>query len=1279
MPVPTAYPNRVLRVGFTLLAVALLLVAVWASLARALFPLLNEYRPELERALREVLGHDIRIGKISGDWLNVSAQFFLQDVEIRDGEQALYLEQLRLVPAIWRSLYQQQLQFERISLEGLQLAVRQKADGQWQLKGLRESPYATSSPDLQTLWRLLQHLPTVTLTDARLTVEPWQRDAFTLNDIDAQLDPNGSTLQLQSRWRLPDGQPISLRVDAAHLDADWQQASAKFYVDIPNTDWAAWLSGLRLPDVGEWVHLQAGGQLWLEWDVGSIQRAALRVAAPAMSVRGEHQSAAFNDIALSAWLTKEAHGWHIQTSVLNGQFAGRDVSVGALEARYNTQTSAWSMQVEKLNLSPLNQLVTQLAPLPPLARELLSTLAPHGQLHDAQVQIQPREQGLPDVSYRLGLQQVGTSPWHDVPGFDNISGELEGNLHGGELRLDAQGFSLYLNQLFPEAWRYETAKARLQWQLDERAFTLSSRLMQLSGEEGELAGNMLIRLFHHDPNAESYMDLQVGLRNGDARFTSRYLPTRLTAFSPALADWLKTAIRRGRIEQGVFIYQGALSAHRPETARALALYFALNEAELAYQPEWPPLSNIRGEVFVEDDSIRVLAPSARAWDSQLQQVDARIDRLHHPLRLQVSGNVQSSMVDGLKILQDTPLGRDKTFLGWKGEGALSGDVQLDIPLDGKTPLRAKVGFAAENARLQLPIPTLDIQAIKGRFLYDSARGLSANSVQAQIFGQPVRGRLVANGRDGVIRSQLQAEGAVEVSRLARWLGVTETLPVTGRLPYRLAVDVQGEERMLSVKSSLQGVNVDLPAPFGKDASTARDSQWQMNLTGREQRYRFSHANLLNMEMAFPNERPEKLRAEVRLGGEAASLPNEPGWRIAGNVSRLDVLAWQAFLKRYAGSSASARDWGVLRSLQISAENAQLGAVQVSPLALDWRPQAEGWQLQLEGPELKGQLFKPNQAGVPWAVQIQRLHLPAKEKDVTGVSSTSTADPLAAIDPRQFPAMDVRIDNVWQGTDRLGRWEFQARPQANGVTFNKLNLDLRGLKLGGQLDWQGNAAAMRTHYSGVLSGADASDVLLAWGFAPSLSSEEFRLGVDGSWSGSPAQAGLRNFSGSLDLRANNGQVLAVEGGALRVFGIFNFDALRRRLRFDFSDLFGKGLGYDRIRGRLQGTDGVFLTTSPLTLEGPSTRLELDGQLDAVNEQMASRLRVMLPLSNNLPVAALLAGALPVAGALLVVDRLVGDHLSKVASVEYRVDGPWQNPQISPFGKPSTSVPMDTNLE
>ena len=50
-------------------------------------------------------------------------------------------------------------------------------------------------------------------------------------------------------------------------------------------------------------------------------------------------------------------------------------------------------------------------------------------------------------------------------------------------------------------------------------------------------------------------------------------------------------------------------------------------------------------------------------------------------------------------------------------------------------------------------------------------------------------------------------------------------------------------------------------------------------------------------------------------------------------------------------------------------------------------------------------------------------------------------------------------------------------------------------------------------------------------------------------------------------AAQGQFVEVEGSAqaLRVFGLLNFNAINRRLRLDFSDILGKGLSYDRVKG------------------------------------------------------------------------------------------------------------------
>jgi uncharacterized protein YhdP len=182
-----------------------------------------------------------------------------------------------------------------------------------------------------------------------------------------------------------------------------------------------------------------------------------------------------------------------------------------------------------------------------------------------------------------------------------------------------------------------------------------------------------------------------------------------------------------------------------------------------------------------------------------------------------------------------------------------------------------------------------------------------------------------------------------------------------------------------------------------------------------------------------------------------------------------------------------------------------------------------------------------------------------------------------------------------------------------------------------------------------------------------------MDVDGNWPGSPAWFAMKRFNGRLDMAMRKGQFSEVQGSAsaLRVFGLLNFNSIGRRLRLDFSDLLGKGLSYDRVKGVLVATRGVFITREPISLEGPSSNLELNGTLDMANSQIDAKLLVTLPVTNNLPLAALIVGAPAIGGALFIADKLLGNSVARFASVQYDIKGPWQSPTISfdkPFEKP-----------
>jgi uncharacterized protein YhdP len=297
------------------------------------------------------------------------------------------------------------------------------------------------------------------------------------------------------------------------------------------------------------------------------------------------------------------------------------------------------------------------------------------------------------------------------------------------------------------------------------------------------------------------------------------------------------------------------------------------------------------------------------------------------------------------------------------------------------------------------------------------------------------------------------------------------------------------------------------------------------------------------------------------------------------------------------------------------------------------------------------------------INLQTIRLPAP--DPTVLADENSPDPLASVDPTRIPALDITINQLYQGNDLVGGWSLKVRPTAKGIALNSLDLGLKGILLQGSGGWEGSPGASTSWYKGRVSGKNLADVLKGWGFAPSVTSKEFHMDVDGRWPGSPAWLATKRFSGTLDASLNQGQFVEVEGSAqaLRVFGLLNFNSIGRRLRLDFSDMFGKGLSYDRVKGLLVATNGVYVTREPIRLTGPSSTIELNGTLNMVADQIDAKLLVTLPVTNNLPIAALIVGAPAIGGALFLIDKLIGDRVARFASVKYTVKGPWKEPKIT----------------
>ena len=1259
------------RWGLGLCALLLVFAALYVSLGRELTPLVAEYRAEIEAKAQAAVDMPLHIGSLEGRWSGFAPILLAHDVMVGEGNSALRLDQVEVVPDIWASLMAREVRIAHLEVSGLQLNVKEDKDGHWALQGV---PVQDDQPlDPEQLLTRMQMVKRVSLLDSQVTLQPFDQAPMTLTYVGLSLHTGMTRQRLDARLTLPDGQPLAVSLRTRIRASHWKDGEVQAYLSLPQSDWAKWVPA-KLTQQWKLTQFKAGGEFWLTWAKGTVQSAVVRLNSPQVAGSyADRQPVHIENLALTAYLQRSETGLEVLFDSL-AMNLGETRWESRLQLQQNLASDkdleVWKLQADRLDLTPITPLLNALAPLPEGVAKTIEHLKATGMLRNVLVDFRPQDTSDQKVSFAANLERIGFDAYFGAPAARNVSGSISGDLGHGELRMDSKDFSLQLDPIFAKPWQYIQANARLTWKLDKEGFTLIAPYIKVLGEEGKVAADFLIRL-HFDQAQEDYMDLRVGMVDGDGRFTPKYLPAVL---SPALDEWLRTAILKGAVDEGFFQYQGSLNHDALPASRNISLFFKVHDAELAFQPGWPHVSKVKGEVFVEESGVRILASKGQLLDTKVKDIYVNIP--HAPAgkdsHLLLTGGFAGGLGDGLKILQEAPIGTASTFAGWKGDGDLQGSLDLDIPLAKDAEPKIVVDFKTDKSRLQLAEPTLDLTQLKGDFRFDSAKGLSGQNISAQAFDRPITAQITADGKPGKISTRVTAKGQVTVKRLTDWLKITQPLPVSGDIPYQLQLNLDGADSQLMVSSSLKGVAVDLPAPFGMPASQGRDSTFRMTLQGAERRYWFDYGELANFTFAAPPDKFNEGRGELFLGDGDALLPTSKGLRIRGVLSELDIDPWKKLVDRYAGNDPGGSAKQLLNSAdfkvgKLSGFGTQFDQVN---LQLDRKPAA--WGLQLDSLQAKGSVNLPDAKGAPIVVNLQYVKLPAP--DPTVQANENAPDPLADIDPKDIPALDISIAQLFQGPDLVGAWSLKIRPTAKGMAFNNLDLGLKGMQLKGAGGWEGTAGDSSSWYKGRLDGKNIGDVLKGWGYAPTVTSQDFHLDVDGRWPGSPAYVGPKRFSGSLDAAFRNGQFVEVEGGAqaLRVFGLLNFNSIGRRLRLDFSDLLGKGLSYDRVKGLLAASNGVFVTREPITMTGPSTNLELNGTLDLVADRVDAKLLVTLPVTNNLPIAALIVGAPAIGGALFLIDKLIGDRVSRFASVQYKVEGPWKDPKITfdkPFEKPN----------
>ena len=183
----------------------------------------------------------------------------------------------------------------------------------------------------------------------------------------------------------------------------------------------------------------------------------------------------------------------------------------------------------------------------------------------------------------------------------------------------------------------------------------------------------------------------------------------------------------------------------------------------------------------------------------------------------------------------------------------------------------------------------------------------------------------------------------------------------------------------------------------------------------------------------------------------------------------------------------------------------------------------------------------------------------------------------------------------------------------------------------------------------------------FGFQGILSSKNLTIDLDLFWPYIPSSDGVFDANGTVKVNIKDGQITAIDPIAGKVLGLLSIAELPKRLVLDFSDIFKKGLSFNRLSGEFQFKQGSAYTCN-LAMEGTSVDILLVGVTDMIGETY-NQLAIVRPLlSDALPMGGAVFGGPGVAAAVYLFTKLLRKPLRDIGASYYSIGGTWDNPTI-----------------
>ena len=1262
--------RRVVRWLAGIAGTLVILLALALGALRVVLTHVPDYRDQIQAWVNDTTHLDVRFRELDARWRFFGPEIYITAVEVYAPNGGPQLAEARAASVgfdFWRALLHAELLPGRLQLIEPEIGLVRTTDGRIELEG-----QAALEPRSGERRFTVDDLPTgrLDISDARVTFTDLkgQLPDLILTASDVTVRRGRDDLRVEAELVLPEGMGATLEVEGQAHGALSEPEQLEWKIalharDLALAGWREQFSALaNLP-------LEGDGTLRFQANLNGRRldsaRLQLQLAQVLLPATAGTPSTRYPVIAGDFDLQRDGEQWRL---------TGRDLDVSTDLRRWITSTlsARWTLgdarELTSLDAQATYLRLENLVPLASLAptsawRERLVALSPEGEVRALRTGYSRSEGAPPEVTIAARFADVGFKPRGKFPGLRGLTGEASGSSGAGRVTIDSRTLHFTLPQKFRSSLTADLARGAIEWTHDAGGWHIRSRQFQL--RSAHAAADTDVDLTIPGEGLSPILKLHSRFRDALVVEGWRYFP--VDKLKGKVLAWLDGAFLAGRVPSGEFVIDGPTRKFPFRGGEGeFRVSFPVEGLSLHYAEDWPRLENASLDVEFRNAGLTAKVRKATLNGLAIESGEARIPDLKEG-DLLIKGQAAGDAGAALGFLQASPAGEKlgAAFMKLKGEGAVRADVDLLLPIKHLVDRHVVVATRIDGVRVAVGDTTHVVEKLAGDLRIEDKK-LSSPALTGEYLGGPVRIELAPTAESsGLFENVVRVRASTPAANLAAALGAPASVKVDGRVDWRgtarIPVAVVGPTAdtarpSVRLESTLRGAEVALPAPVAKSAAESRSMQVEVQWPRSDEALvRATYGSNLRSQLRFTRGAPGWTldRGTVRLGAGDTRLPTIAGLELRGTVDELKLSDWLALRSDKPGKRPLS---DYLRSVDLTTHDLHLYGFRFSDLHTTLLAGDRAWSVSVDGAQARGSILVPYdlKGADPLVINMTRLRLEPEDGEA---DEGSRREP----DPTLWPDVNASIADFGVWGKKLGFLRAELRRSADGLVLRSLSTQATTFTLQGSGAWSASPQGQQGALKLELASTDMLQTMRDLGYGDTITGKHGTVVANVTWPGAPDSRLLGRLSGTVSIQIDDGQLLSVQPGAGRIFGLMSVAALPRRLSLDFTDFTDKGLAFDSVRGDFTLKAGDAYTEN-LLLKGPAAEIGVVGRTGLGQRDYDQTAVVTGSLGQSLPVAGALAAGPVVGAALLVFSQLFKEPLKGITRGYYRITGSWENPVV-----------------